>query len=63
MLTLDQLRKTSPKLQGLSDEKLEELRLKLYQAAELAFEAWWAKKNGSKTPGGLFPDKDAKDKI
>lgn len=56
MLTLQKIRQIDPKLANKSDAELEDLRLALYNTAQLSFDIWWAQKQGSKNPVGLFPD-------
>lgn len=49
------MREIDPELKKMSDGDLELLRNELYGFAQLAFEAYWARKYGSKNPTGLFP--------
>lgn len=58
MLNFDQMRKIDPELAHLSDTELAEVRLALYDAAQLAFEVYWGKKHGSKCPVRSFPSSE-----
>lgn len=55
MLTPEQMRKADPTLSDTSDEELEELRTALYETAQLAFDVWWLRREGSKNPETTFP--------
>ena len=48
MLSKEQMLKIDPTLKRLSDEELLELRDSLYNFAQMAFEAFYARKSGSK---------------
>jgi len=63
MLSKEQMLKIDPTLSKLSDEELFELRDSLYTYAQLAFEAWYFKKHGSKCPVGLFPPEAPRDRV
>jgi hypothetical protein len=52
MLTLEQLRRTDPELRDLPESELVEIRAALYESAQLAFEVYWSRKDGSKYPTG-----------
>ena len=54
MLTFEQMVKIDPSLSKLSQDELRQVRLALYDAAQLAFEVYWAKKHGSKCPVRSF---------
>ena len=54
MLNFEELRKIDPQLSGLSDKELFDVRAKLYELAQLAFDAQEKEKeNDSKNPVGL----------
>ena len=55
MLTLEQCRKLDPTLYDVPDAELLIIRDKLYELSTLAFEDWWAEKQGSKYPTGALP--------
>ncbi len=55
--------KIDPALAELTDEELFELRDTLYGFAQLAFEAFYIKKHGSKCPVWLFPSEEERDKV
>lgn len=63
MLTLEQIRKIDPSLGHLSDGDLEQVRLALYDAAQLAFDVYQAKKGGSKSPVRSFPASEIESKL
>ena len=52
-----------PTLSDLSESELEDIRLSLYESAQLAFEVYWTRKHGSKNPVRLFPSVDDKNII
>ncbi|HXF29742.1 MAG TPA: hypothetical protein VN457_07820 [Chlamydiales bacterium] len=54
MLSIQQMLKIDPELVTLSEGELEEVRTAFYDAAQLAFDVYWAKKHGSKNPRGLL---------
>lgn len=54
MISIEQMLKIDPELSGTSDEELEEIRVSLYEAAQLACEVYWTEKSGSKSPKGLL---------
>lgn len=54
MLTLEQLRKTEPAFEDMTDEEVETIVRELYSSAEFAFDVWWNDKKGSKNPSGLL---------
>jgi hypothetical protein len=63
MLTLEQMRKIDPELGHLSDAELEQIRLALYDAVQLAHEVYVGKKYGSKCPVRSFPPFEIKSKL
>ena len=50
MLTLKQCRQIDPSLNDLSDEDLQKVIDALYELAQLAFDAYFAEKEGSNFP-------------
>jgi hypothetical protein len=56
MLSNEKIKKIAPELSNLSDEELEVLRIDMYETVQIAFEAWWLEKFGSKNPTWSFPD-------
>ncbi len=63
MLSVIQMLKIDPTLARYSEKELLTLRETLYSMAQLHFDAWWAQKQGSKNPRGLFPDLGAEAKL
>ncbi len=59
VITVEQMKKIDPDLADMSEIELEELRDALYESAQLAFDVYWAKKNGSKNPVGSLPTEGA----
>ena len=59
MLELNRLRKVDPDVVDLSDTQLEEVRAKLYEVAQLAFDLWHLNRGGSKNLIGSFPSEDS----
>lgn len=55
-LSIQQLRKIDPRLEGLTDVEVEAISNDYYRAVELAFEIWLLKKFGSKDPLGLLTE-------
>lgn len=54
MLSPDRIKKIDPNLADLSEQDLEKVTKALYDMAQLAFEVWWAEKNGSNNPTGVL---------
>lgn len=52
------MRQIDPHLNDLSDEEVERVRADLYDLAQLAFDVWWERKQGSKNPVGSFASSD-----
>jgi hypothetical protein len=63
MLSIADLRKLDPELRHLSDDELEQIRLALYDAAQLAFDVYVAKKRGSKCPVRSLASSEVQSKI
>lgn len=63
MISTEQMLKIDPELAGLSQDELIELRAALYESAQLAFEVYWSKKNGSKNPVGSLSGDITRDTI
>lgn len=63
MLSLEKIKEIDPTLAHLSDTELEEVRIALYNAAQLAFDVYWGKKHGSKCPVRSFPSSEIGSKL
>lgn len=55
MLSRQQIIKIDPELAALSEADFQEVTTSLYLAAQLAFDVYWTKKHGSKSPVGSLP--------
>jgi hypothetical protein len=58
-LTHERMVEIDPSLSKLSFEELDEIRVALYETAQLGFEVYWSKKHGFKNlEGSLTPRGD-----
>ncbi len=54
MLSSAQMKKMDPSLEEMPEEDISEVRVALYESAQLAFDVYWSRKYGSKYPIGLL---------
>ncbi|MEI7709125.1 MAG: hypothetical protein WCI76_00220 [bacterium] len=54
MISLEDLKRIEPKLQGKSDEELTKIRNLLYGLGQLTLETYLERKSGSKFPVGVY---------
>ncbi len=62
-LSVEKIRKIEPSLSDFSDEEIEQIRDDCYDLIQLAFDAWWTKRHGSKNPVGLLASASNKDSV